>query len=266
MRTGELRLALQFLEESFEPRGLPAHGHAAHTAQRLQHHSAQIASGSKRVRQAAKKAAKKAAKAAKAAGGEDDSEEKEVSKEEKKAAKKAAKKKAAKKKHLKSQPSQKSPEQKTAPETSNSSGQDLGQADTIAPDSVDYISQHDDPHHHDYEHDDHDSYHAHHDEHYHHGHEEHQDTDHTEPALSAPLPVPRSGGPDGDDTMPELDENGDGMISKMECRKMLKKLGLMGEAEGQHTGKEVDSLFDDLDLDHGGELDFDELDRALKKL
>jgi len=123
--------------------------------------------------------------------------------------KKTAKKKAAKKKRLKSQPSQKSQEQKTAPETSNSSGQDLGQADGSAPDSVDDISQHDDPYHHDYEHDDHDSYHAHHDEHYHHGHEEHQDTDHTEPALSAPLPVPRSGGPDGDDTMPELDENGE---------------------------------------------------------
>lgn len=123
--------------------------------------------------------------------------------------KKTAKKKAAKKKRLKSHPSQKSQEQKTAPETSNSSGQDLGQADGSAPDSVDDISQHDDPYHHDYEHDDHDSYHAHHDEHYHHGHEEHQDTDHTEPALSAPLPVPRSGGPDGDDTMPELDENGE---------------------------------------------------------
>ena len=123
--------------------------------------------------------------------------------------KKTAKKKAAKKKRLKSHPSQKSPEQKTAPETSNSSGQDLGQADGSAPDSVDDISKHDDPYHHDYEHDDHDSYHAHHDEHYHHGHEEHQDTDHTEPALSAPLPVPRSGGPDGDDTMPELDENGE---------------------------------------------------------
>ena len=123
--------------------------------------------------------------------------------------KKTAKKKAAKKKRLKSHPSQKSQEQKTAPETSNSSGQDLGQADGSAPDSVDDISQHDDPYHHDYEHDDQDSYHAHHDEHYHHGHEEHQDTDHTEPALSAPLPVPRSGGPDGDDTMPELDENGE---------------------------------------------------------
>ena len=74
---------------------------------------------------------------------------------------------------------------------------------------MDDTSQHDDPYHHDYEHDDHDSYDAHHDEHYHHGHEEHQEADHTEPALSAPLPVPRSDGPDGDDTMPELDENGE---------------------------------------------------------
>ena len=117
---------------------------------------------------------------------------------------KAVKKKAAKKQHPKTPPAQKAPEQETAPETSNASGQ----ADGSAPDSVDDTSQHDDPYHHDYEHDDHDSYDAHHDEHYHHGHEEHQEADHTEPALSAPLPVPRSGGPDGDDTMPELDENG----------------------------------------------------------
>jgi len=122
---------------------------------------------------------------------------------------KAVKKKAAKKKHPKPPPAQKTPEQETAPETSNASSQALGQADGSAPDSVHDTSQHDDPYHHDYEHDDHDSYDTHHDEHYHHGHEEHQEADHTEPALSAPLPVPRSGGPDGDDTMPELDENGE---------------------------------------------------------
>jgi len=88
---------------------------------------------------------------------------------------------------------------------------DSGQADDSDPNSADDDSQHDDPYHHDYEHDDHDSYDAHHDEHYHHGHEEHQEADHAEPAVSAPLPVPRSGGggSDGDDTLPELDENGE---------------------------------------------------------
>ena len=123
---------------------------------------------------------------------------------------KAVKKKAAKKKHPKPPPAQKTPKQETASETSNASSQALGQADGSAPDSVHDTSQHDDPYHHDYEHDDHDSYDAHHDDHYHHGHEEHQQADHTESALSAPLPVPRSGGgDDGDDTMPELDDNGD---------------------------------------------------------
>ena len=123
---------------------------------------------------------------------------------------KAVKKKAAKKKHPKLPPAQKTPEQETAPETSDASSQALDQADGSALDSVHDTSQHDDPYHHDYEYDDHDSYDAHHDDHYHHGHEEHQQADHTEPALSAPLPVPRSGGgDDGDDTMPELDDNGD---------------------------------------------------------
>ena len=102
-------------------------------------------------------------------------------------------------------PTQDAPGQKTAPEADD----DSGQADESAPDTADDDSQHDDPYHHDYEHDDHDSYDAHHDEHYHHGHEEHQEADHAEPSVSAPVPVPRSSGTNGDDTMPELDENGE---------------------------------------------------------
>ena len=150
---------------------------------------------------------KKAAK--KKAAPEHKAVKKKAAKKKAAPGRKAVKKKAAKKQHPKPPPAQKTPEQETAPETSDASSQALDQADGSAPDSVHDTSQHDDPYHHDYEHDDHDSYDAHHDEHYHHGHEEHQEADHTEPALSAPLPVPRSGGPDGDDTMPELDENGE---------------------------------------------------------
>ena len=83
---------------------------------------------------------------------------------------------------------------------------DSGQAD-VTPPEAEESSQYDDPYHQDYEHDDHD---AHHDEHYHHGHEENQG-DYVEAAEGVPLPVPRGGGgnSDGDDTMPELDENGE---------------------------------------------------------
>ena len=138
---------------------------------------------------------------------------------------KAVKKKAAKKKHPKISPTQKTPEQEVAPETSDASGQAPGQADgehpepsgknqdrdTLYHDDPNYLedSQHDDPYHHDYEHEDHDTYHAHHDDHYHHGHEEHQKEQHDEHAVT--VPVPRGGGSDGsDDGGPtELDENGE---------------------------------------------------------
>ena len=155
-----------------------------------------------------RKAVKKKAAKKKAAPGRK-AVKKKAAKKKAAPGRKAVKKKVAKKKHPKPPPAQKTPEQETAPETSDASSQALDQADGSALDSVHDTSQHDDPYHHDYEYDDHDSYDAHHDEHYQHGNEEHQEADHTEPALSAPLPVPRSGGPDGDDTMPELDENGE---------------------------------------------------------
>ena len=85
---------------------------------------------------------------------------------------KAVKKKAAKKKNPKFSPTQKTPEQEAASETSDASGQALGQADaehpqpsgenqdqgTLYHDDPNYLedSQHDDPYHPDYEHEDHD--------------------------------------------------------------------------------------------------------------
>ena len=105
-------------------------------------------------------------------------------------------------------PAQDVPARKTAPETDD----DSGQADEDAQNPHDDDpSQHDDPYHHDYEHEDHDPSDAQHDEHHHHGHENHQEEDYFESSVSTPLPVPRSsGGSDGDDTMPELDEDGEG--------------------------------------------------------
>ncbi len=105
-------------------------------------------------------------------------------------------------------PAQDVPARKTAPETDD----DSGQADEDAQNPHDDDpSQHDDPYHHDYEHEDHDPSDAQHDEHHHHGHENHQEEDYFESSVSTPLPVPRSsGGDDGDDTMPELDEDGEG--------------------------------------------------------
>ena len=138
---------------------------------------------------------------------------------------KAVKKKAAKKKNPKFSPTQKTPEQEAASETSDASGQTLGQADaehpqpsgenqdqgTLYHDDPNYLkdSQHDDPYHHDYEHEDHDTYHAHHDEHYHHGHQKHQGEQDDEHAATAPMPL-GSGSDGNDDGGPtELDENGE---------------------------------------------------------
>jgi sec-independent protein translocase protein TatC len=87
-------------------------------------------------------------------------------------------------------------------------GDDSVQLPATSPESeTEQPSQYDDPYHQDYDHDDHD---AHHDEHYHHGYEENQG-DYVEAAEGVPLPVPRGGGgnSEGDDTMPELDENGE---------------------------------------------------------
>ena len=117
---------------------------------------------------------------------------------------KAVKKKAAKKKHPKISPSQKTPEQKAAPETSDASGQTDGEnqdQETFYHDDPNYLE--------DSQHDDHDAYHAHHDEHYHHGHEDHQGQPEGEHAVT--VPVPGGSGSDGsDDGGPtELDENGE---------------------------------------------------------
>ena len=70
-------------------------------------------------------------------------------------------------------------------------------------------SWHDDPHHHDYEHEDHNSYDEHHDEHYYHGHEASQGDDNKRPSDSANVSVSRDDWSDGDDTLPDLDEDGE---------------------------------------------------------
>ncbi len=70
-------------------------------------------------------------------------------------------------------------------------------------------SWHDDPYHHDYEHEDHNSYDEHHDEHYYHGHEGSQGDYNKRPSDSANLSVSRDDWSDGDDTLPDLDEDGE---------------------------------------------------------
>ncbi len=70
-------------------------------------------------------------------------------------------------------------------------------------------SWHDDPYHHDYDHEDHNSYDEHHDEHYYHGHEGSQGDYNKRPSDSANLSVSRDDWSDGDDTLPDLDEDGE---------------------------------------------------------
>jgi Ca2+-binding EF-hand superfamily protein len=63
----------------------------------------------------------------------------------------------------------------------------------------------------------------------------------------------------------ELDVNGDGSVSKIEFKQMMRKLGLLGEGS-RFDVKSVEKLFDELDADGGGELDINEITIALKKL
>lgn len=63
----------------------------------------------------------------------------------------------------------------------------------------------------------------------------------------------------------ELDVNGDGAVSKIEFKQMMRKLGLLGEGT-QFNAAAVDGLFSELDADGGGELDLDEITNALKRL
>ncbi|MDP6794915.1 MAG: twin-arginine translocase subunit TatC [Verrucomicrobiota bacterium] len=108
--------------------------------------------------------------------------------------------------------SQETPKQESAPEARDDFGQALGQAEhpDLGGEEQDHdIHPHDDPYHHDYEHEDHEAYHAHHDEHYHHGHEEYQGDSHDEHATTTPVPF--GGSSDGgDDNGPtDIDENGE---------------------------------------------------------
>ena len=63
----------------------------------------------------------------------------------------------------------------------------------------------------------------------------------------------------------ELDANGDGSVTKIEFRQMLRKLGLVGEG-AKYDVTQGDKLFDDLDEDKGGDLDLKEIVNAIKKL
>ena len=155
---------------------------------------------------------KKAAK--KKAAPERKAVKKKAAKKKAAPGRKAVKKKAAKKKHPKISPTQKTPEQEAAPETSGASSQTDGENQdpgTFYHDDPNYLedSQHDDPYHQDYEPEDHDAYHAHHDDHYHHGHEEHQGQPEGKHAVT--VPVPGDSGSDGSDDggSTELDENGE---------------------------------------------------------
>ncbi len=74
-------------------------------------------------------------------------------------------------------------------------------------DSTEQEWHHDDPYHHDYEHEDHHGYEEHHDDPYQNAHEEYQGDDFQ--STYSPVPVPRSGGNGGgDDDSPDLDEDG----------------------------------------------------------
>ena len=63
----------------------------------------------------------------------------------------------------------------------------------------------------------------------------------------------------------ELDVNGDGSVTRIEFKQMMRKLGLLGEGSS-FDAKAVDDLFSELDADGGGELDLGEILAALKKL
>lgn len=63
----------------------------------------------------------------------------------------------------------------------------------------------------------------------------------------------------------ELDANGDGTVSRIEFKQMMRKLGLVGDG-AQFDAKSVDTLFTGLDEDGGGALDLGELTAGLKNL
>ena len=65
-----------------------------------------------------------------------------------------------------------------------------------------------------------------------------------------------------DDMMREWDPNSDGKITKMEFRQNIRKL----LSEKPPPAVQIDELFKSLDSDGSGELDSNELKRALKKL
>ena len=66
-----------------------------------------------------------------------------------------------------------------------------------------------------------------------------------------------------DDLVRDWDPNRDGVVSKMEFRQNVHR---MLPTEHDLVGKEIDALFDKLDLDHSGKLEVEELRKALASL
>jgi Ca2+-binding EF-hand superfamily protein len=81
--------------------------------------------------------------------------------------------------------------------------------------------------------------------------------------LGEALQQKMEGGMKAKDFFDIMDKNGDGSISKMEFRQSMRELGLMKESG---SSKEVDALFAELDSDGGGDLDLQEITKALKDL
>ena len=61
------------------------------------------------------------------------------------------------------------------------------------------------------------------------------------------------------DLFVEWDTNGDGVVTKPEFRKAMSALGI------NHPRPHIDAVFDSLDLDHSGSIDFKELNKGLKR-